>query len=424
MTLQWPVAEDAGAERVWRQVLVPIAAEMRAAAAELSAQSVARMRAELPQLLPDEQMVTEHLVSTEAGLRQLAQVIEAGADPRRVELPPSTIAIARAVVQQQVSLADLMRNYRLAQELVWQWMHARIAAAEPDPADLAKAIELATGWIFGYVDGALVRVEQIYESEREAWLRGAAAARSAAVDDILAERERDPHRASIRLRYDINRPHLGVLAWVDDVPDDGDAQALLGKVIAEVAAAAGADSHVVHPVGSLAVAGWVSRREPFTEDDVTAAGAVAPGVRLAFGDADTGLAGFRRTHQQAAHARRVAGMSGADGERVTRYREVAVAALASADTEHAAAFVTRVLGPLAADDEDTARVASTLAVYLQENRSRARTAGRLFVHPNTVSYRVNQAETILGRSIDVDTLELSVALALLPTLPRLASGGL
>lgn len=424
MTLQWPVAEDAGAERVWRQVLVPIAAEMRAAAAELSAQSVARMRIELPQLLPDEQMVTEHLVSTEAGLRQLAQVIEAGADPRRVELPPSTIAIARAVVQQQVSLADLMRNYRLAQELVWQWMHARIAAAEPDPADLAKAIELATGWIFGYVDGALVRVEQIYESEREAWLRGAAAARSAAVDDILAERERDPHRASIRLRYDINRPHLGLLAWVDDVPDDGDAQALLGKVIAEVAAAAGADSHVVHPVGSLAVAGWVSRREPFTEDEVTAAGAAAPGVRLAFGDPDAGVSGFRRTHQQAAHARRVAGLTGPDGERVTRYREVAVAALASADTEHAAAFVTRVLGPLAADDEDTARVASTLAVYLQENRSRARTAARLFVHPNTVSYRVNQAETILGRSIDVDTLELSVALALLPTLPRLASGGL
>ena len=424
MTLQWPAAGDAGAERVWRQVLVPIAAEMRAAAAELSAQSVARMRAELPQLLPDEQMVTEHLVSTEAGLRQLAQVIEAGADPRRVELPPSTIAIARAVVQQQVSLADLMRNYRLAQELVWQWMHARIAAAEPDPADLAKAIELATGWIFGYVDGALVRVEQIYESEREAWLRGAAAARSAAVDDILAERERDPHRASIRLRYDINRPHLGVLAWVDDVPDDGDAQALLGKVIAEVAAAAGADSHVVHPVGSLAVAGWVSRREPFNEDEVTAAGAAAPGVRLAFGDPDTGLAGFRRTHQQAAHARRVAGLTGPDGDRMTRYREVAVAALASADTEHAATFVTRVLGPLAADDEDTARVASTLAVYLQENRSRARTAARLFVHPNTVSYRVNQAETILGRSIDVDTLELSVALALLPTLPRLASGGL
>jgi len=417
MTLQWPAAQDADAEQVWQRVLVPIAAEMRTCAGDLAAQAVARMRADLPQLVPDEQMLTEHLVSTEASLRQLAQVIEAGGDPRRVDLPPSTLAIARAMVQQQVSLADLMRNYRLSQELVWQWMHARITAAEPDPADLAKAIELATSWIFGYVDGALVRAEQAYESEREAWLRGAAAARSAAVDDILAERERDPQRASTRLRYDVNRHHIGVLAWVDEIPDGGDAQALLGKLIADVAVGAGADTHVVHPVGSLAVAGWVSRREPLTAGGV---GAVTrPGVRLAFGNPGNGLTGFRRTHMQASHARRVASLLGAHGDQVTRYRDVAVAALASADTEHAADFVTQVLGPLAAADEDTYRVASTLAVYLQENRSRTRTAGRLFVHPNTVSYRVNQAETILGRSIDTDSVELSVALALLPALPRL-----
>lgn len=418
MSLQWPDGADDGAERVWQRVLVPIAAEMRAGAGELAATAVARMRTELPALFPDQQMVTEHLVSTEASLRQVAQVIEAGADPRKVDLPPSTTAIARAAAQRQAPLADLMRFYRLAQELVWQWMHARIVAAEPGPADLAKAIELATGWIFGYVDGALVRAEQAYESERETWLRGAAAARATAVDDILAGRERDGHRASIRLRYDVNRRHIGVLAWVDDVPQDGDAQALLGSLIADVAAAAGADSHLVHPVGSLAVAGWLSRREPFTETPVDAP--PQPGVRLALGDPGAGLTGFRDTHLQAAHARRVAALTGPGRDRVTHYREVAVAALASADTEHAASFVTRVLGPLAAPDEDTVRVASTLAVYLEENRSRARTAKRLIVHPNTVSYRVNQAEQILGRSIDTDILELSVALALLPTLPGLA----
>ena len=419
MSLQWPDGADDGAERVWQRVLVPIAAEMRAGAGELAAQAVGRMRTELPALFPDQQMVTEHLVSTEASLRQVAQVIEAGADPRKVDLPPSTTAIARAAAQRQAPLADLMRFYRLAQELVWQWMHARIVAAEPGPADLAKAIELATGWIFGYVDGALVRAEQAYESERETWLRGAAAARATAVDDILAGRERDGHRASVRLRYDVNRRHIGLLAWVDEVPTGGgDAQALLGGVIADVTAAAGADSHLVHPVGSLAVAGWVSRREPFTEAAVGAP--PQPGVRLALGDPGAGLTGFRDTHLQAAHARRVAALTGPGGDRVTHYREVAVAALASADSEHAASFVTRVLGPLAAPDEDTVRVATTLAVYLQENRSRARTAKRLIVHPNTVSYRVNQAEQILGRSIDTDVLELSVALALLPTLPGLA----
>lgn len=78
-----------------------------------------------------------------------------------------------------------------------------------------------------------------------------------------------------------------------------------------------------------------------------------------------------------------------------------------------------MLGPLAADDEATYRVATTLSVYLQENRSRLRTAQRLTVHPNTVSYRVDQAEKILGRSIDTDSLDLAVALVLLPTLPGL-----
>ena len=39
------------------------------------------------------------------------------------------------------------------------------------------------------------------------------------------------------------------------------------------------------------------------------------------------------------------------------------------------------------------------------------------MHPNTVTYRVNQAESILGRSVDSDAAEVTVALALLPLLP-------
>jgi DNA-binding PucR family transcriptional regulator len=117
----------------------------------------------------------------------------------------------------------------------------------------------------------------------------------------------------------------------------------------------------------------------------------------------------------------VAALSRARGDALTRYRDVAVAALASVDHHQAAAFVTRVLGPLADDDEATYRVAMTLAVYLQENRSPARAGQRLTVHPNTVSYRVNQAESILGRGVDSDAFEVSVALALLPLLPGLST---
>jgi DNA-binding PucR family transcriptional regulator len=115
----------------------------------------------------------------------------------------------------------------------------------------------------------------------------------------------------------------------------------------------------------------------------------------------------------------VASLVAPEGGPLTRYRDVAVAALCTADGDHAAAFVNGVLGSLAANDEVTYRLAMTLAVYLRENRSRTRAAARLAVHPNTVSYRVRQAEELLGRSASADSLDLQVALTLLPALRKL-----
>ena len=46
------------------------------------------------------------------------------------------------------------------------------------------------------------------------------------------------------------------------------------------------------------------------------------------------------------------------------------------------------------------RLTATLRIYLDEHRSRSRTAKRLGIHENTVSYRIRQAEEILGRSVD------------------------
>ncbi|HUM00636.1 MAG TPA: helix-turn-helix domain-containing protein [Mycobacterium sp.] len=417
-------ALDPDAQRVWQQVLRPTAAEMRAAAPDLAERIVARIRAEMPQLFPDAQTVEENLTSAEAGIRQLADIIDIAGDPRGIELPAPTVAIARAGVQRQIPLANFMRFYRVAQDLLWQWMFTRITATSAEATQQATALKLATSWLFGYIDAALIRAEQAYEAEREAWLRGAAATRTVAIEDILANRERDPQRASKRLRYEVNRHHVGVIAWVDSLPEDRDAQPVLGDALANLAHCIGAETTLVQPVGSLAAAGWLSCQtafKPSALDAFTSSRTLAlpRGLRVGIGDPGRGLKGFRRSHVEASHARRVASLCGTRADPLTRYRDVAVAALASADVEHAASFVNRVLGSLAAADETTYRVALTLSVYLQENRSRVRAAERLTVHPNTVSYRVQQAETILGRSIDIDSLDLSVALALLPTLPGL-----
>lgn len=384
-----------------------------------------RIRTEQPHLLPDTQFAEGQPAGIESSIRQLADTIREGRDPHGLDLPVEAVLLGRAPVAQRVPLAYLIRSYRLAQDTVWEWLFERITASAPDAGQQAAALQLATSWLFAYIDSALARTEQIYEGEREAWLRSAAAARTSAIDDVVSERERDAQRAAKKLRYDLNRNHIGVAIWLESAPEDGDTQQILADVCARLANAVSAETTLTQPVGPLSTSGWLSRRDPFDPAALEAAAVLRtvnlpPGVRLAFGEPAWGMKGFRSSHIEATHARRVAALSRGHADPLTRYGEVAVAALASVDHEQAASFVTRVLGPLAADDEATYRVAMTLAVYLQENRSPARAAQRLTVHPNTVSYRVNQAESILGRSVDTDAFEVSVALALLPLLPGLS----
>ncbi|WP_205876549.1 PucR family transcriptional regulator [Mycobacterium camsae] len=418
----WEPFREPGAERVWETLLRPLAAELRSCATEFAEQAVARVQGEMPVLFPDPQSVKENVVSTAASLRNVADLLEIGGDPREAELSAPTRAVARAGVKRQVPLASLMRFYRVTHELLWQWMWDRITATTVDQAQQAATLRLATSWMFGYVDAALNRAQEAYEAEREAWLRNTAAARTGTIEDILTQRERDPQRASKRLRYDVNRHHVGAVAWLDAVAEDGDAQSAMSEALGTVSRKLGGETALIHPAGSLVAFGWFSRPNAFGTDDLDAPGPKMPaGVRVAVGEPGYGLRAFRCSHVEASNARRVASLLGARAGTLTRYGDVAVAALASCNGELAEAFVHRVLGPLAADDEATFRVATTLSVYLQENRSRARAARRLTVHPNTVSYRVDQAQMILGRSIDTDSLDLAVALALLPTLPGLTA---
>ncbi|RFZ14988.1 Purine catabolism regulatory protein [Mycobacterium marinum] len=426
MEPRWPPFQEPSARRVWHQVLRPVAAEMQTCATQLARDIVDRYQCELPSIVPDPPAVAEQLASVEASVRQIAECIDSGEGPRLLDLTPATAAIGRSGVQRNIALNDLFRSVRMAQERTWQWLFDRITASSA-AADHDRALDLATNWLFGYVDVVLIRAERLYEVEREAWLTGAAAARAAAVEDILTEREDDAQRASTRLRYDVNRHHVGVSVWRDVTQDACAGQVTLTQALTQLTRAIAAQSVLAHPAGSKAIAGWLSRPQAFTaaELDVANIGSgihLPQDVRVAIGEPGWGISGFRRTHVEASHAQRFVSLLGDRAEVVTCYRNVAVAALAGTDRGHAVAFVRRVLGPLAANDEGTYRIATTLAVYLEENRSPAKAAQRLGVHPNTVSYRVHQAEELLGRTIDIGTLDLSVALALLPAMRAMTQG--
>lgn len=429
---EWPPLREATAERAWRDVLQPIAGSLRQSAAAVAADTVSLVRGEVPELFVDAQTVDEAMSSTEESVRLFAQLLEVGGNPAHSDLPPSTLAIMRSAVWRQIPLSWHSRFYRLAQEHVWRWLHSRILEETSEGPERALAVDLATTMLLQFVDRAMTRADEAYEVERETWLQGAAASRGAAIDDVLADRDQDVRSLSERLRYDLTRHHVGVIVWSDHWSDSATSLPALSEVVAAIARAHGAESSITHPLGSLAVAGWFSSRRDFGPDLVfnlgEKGGSVLPeGVKVAVGQSAHGIDGFRLTHTQAGHARRVAALLPPEEVGVTRYQDVAVTALCVADPEHATRFVRQTLGALAVDDESTFRLAMTLHVYLRENRSRARAATELSVHPNTVNYRVRQAEELLGRSIDENSLELRVALTMLPVLKRLdktrSSGG-
>ena len=108
---------------------------------------------------------------------------------------------------------------------------------------------------------------------------------------------------------------------------------------------------------------------------------------------------------------------------MTRYERVELVSLLAGDFPRAKAFVARRLGPLASPGEPAERLRETVLAFLTAGGSATRVAKQLFVHQNTVAYRVKRAEELLGRRVTDDPVELECALTLAAVLgPSVLTG--
>ena len=411
----WVGAQGETERRLWSTVLQPAAVELAERAHEISEAVMGSISDRLPDLLGNAEGLEAYRASTEASFRNLAEVMRSGADPlRAASLGSATLDVALDGAHHGVPLTVLLRSYRLAHAASAQHVNAILAHHVTDADELNRAIELCSAWMFAYVDAALCLLEDAYTAERDRWMRSAAASQAETIGTILAGQPIDVEVASRRLRHELQRVHVAAIAWLDVHEEGRNTLALLEAAIRDIAAAIGNQHPLVQPLGTLSAAAWVSTKADVPTkvlDELRFRTATAPGVRVAIGEPARGIAGFRESHVEALEAQRIARMAGRSEGSITRYRDISLRALATANIEQARAFVACELGPLASRDETTRRLAATVRTYLDENGSRGRAARRLNVHENTVAYRLRQAEEVLGRSVDKRTLELRVALA-------------
>jgi DNA-binding PucR family transcriptional regulator len=277
-----------------------------------------------------------------------------------------------------------------------------------DPVVLAQAIEEGATWTFEYLRTLTPDLIQWYAAERERWVRSAAALRNETVRALVAGERIDVATASRRLRYELERSHLAFVVCTDERADGERDLDLLELEASRVAGALGNTTPLLVPLGGHAVAAWVGSRGPLPAFPSV----VDRQARAAFGRPGSSVDGFCRSHREALSARRVAQLAGRRPGTVTPFADVALTALTTADEDAARNFVVAELGPLAADDEDTRRLAETLRAYLEERSSPRRTAHRLGVHENTIKNRIRATEELRGRPADERVAETLVALRL------------
>ena len=140
-----------------------------------------------------------------------------------------------------------------------------------------------------------------------------------------------------------------------------------------------------------------------------------PSVGFAFGASGevTQPMEFRRAELQARRALSVAQRLGAVGE-VTTHESLGVhRLLLHVPDDELRAFADDVLGGLAAHDvAQRSSLLETLAAFLNANGNLRRAGDELFVHVNTVSYRVNRIEEITGLDLASSTDRLLCSMAI------------
>jgi len=368
----------------------------------------------LPEL--EEDMRPWTLQAARSNLGVIISMMREGDDPGSVQPPPEAIGYTKEYVVRGLELSLMQRAYRTAQGVFGGIILERLRAATDDAERLAEAMAFFNAWIFAYVEAIERRLTDVYASEHEQWARGAAAVRAAEVRALLGGTgAADPAAVSLRLGYELDRIHVGFVVWSEEEGerpgDAGDLFAEMERAAAAVARSLGAGTPLTVAEGRH-LACWAGCRSEPELSRLRLPRSGVHGLSVAAGTPAPGVEGFVLSHHEALLARRVAQLRGDSDGAVATYPDLALEALLAGDPEAARRFAARELGPLVAGDDATARLASTVAIFLEEGSSFVRAGRRLGIHANTVGYRIRRAESLLGRPLTERQLELRVALRL------------
>jgi GGDEF-like domain/PucR C-terminal helix-turn-helix domain len=385
--------------------------------AAVSSDVLRTLEDQIPELRGDPQLMELLGASVDGNVDTVLHAMRYDIAVERIEAPTTALEYARRLAQQGMPVNALVRAYRLGQRRVNELVFAELRAIDiPEPMRVG-VIEAMTGTLFEYIDWMSQQVVAVYEEERERWLENQNSLRALRVREVLAANKSiDADAASTSIRYPLRWHHLGLVMWYPDAGPEGDQLARLQKFLRELGEAAGADGNPLFVAADRSCGwGWLPYRASVADAVVKVrrfAQNRPNSPNVAIGTMAGGVDGFRRSHREAETARSVAVIAKRPEPTVISATDpgLSVVARLGGDVAGTRDWVAAVLGDLATDNENDARLRETLRVFLGCGSSYKVAAEELNLHFNSVKYRVGRAVARRGREIGGDRLDVELAL--------------
>ncbi|MDF3312823.1 helix-turn-helix domain-containing protein [Rhodococcus sp. T2V] len=347
--------------------------------------------------------------AAEAFLLLEAQLLAEGRLPETT-LAPEAVFANHDLVRRRVPLELMVRVVQRGYAYSVRQLLAECAFLIDDPEERARQLTELVPALQDFYDDFLQRVSSDYLAEERRWTSGVMAAREDIVRSVIGGSAVDVRSAELTLGYDLRRTHIAMVlesgaTGPSALEDLSDAAELLSNIPA-------CQGRLSVPIGATTLWVWMSVR---TDEFVTGPNPAAnlpAGVTATRGMALAGVEGFRASHMQAQEAARLVRMRRKDRPRIADFADVELDVLVSRDPALAHDFVRRQLGELLEDTAQNRDLRETLLAYLDEERSINAVAKRTHIARNTVTYRVKRAESLRGRPLSEQRLELHVALRL------------
>lgn len=374
----------------------------------LAEQVMDTVAAETPELVgPDPRLRELFSLVVIANLENFAAAIAYKIPAAPAFEPPPAVEHARLLGQRGVTASSMLLGYQvILRSLIGPVIEA-VEMFVDDPRELARTIEAVLAHLLLQANGAAQAALRTHSLAHDAWMRGREVGLSKRLDAVLDRVISDADAAERALNYVLSGKHVAFVAWFDE-PERPLEMVLAERRVAELR---GVRDTLLVRRDEQTLYAWLHVADPSHMDEWMDVARAVEGVHVAFGEIAEGLEGFRLSHLQAKSTSAVIVASRRHpGTAVARYRDVAPLSFLVERPTETKGWVEQVLGELAGPGEHLDRLRQTLGAFLDEGESAVATGEKLFVHRNTVKYRVDKALSLLPEPLGARRLDVALAL--------------